>query len=286
MKKEMNLMNFNLFHYLKEQHAHNSQIPYFLADQDTYKHASIRFPFRTFAYGIGITYSGQGGIFRVGSTDYQTQKGSLITVGPGIVSQWMGDYKSTHDTIYFTDELFKDNLRSPFLTSLAFFQPGGTHVIEIEEEYICKMKAVFDLLKQFKNEPDVIVGLAYSLLSLTISCHRTTKARITQSVSEKLVADFKALLSRCFLEKKDVAYYARRLHVTPKHLSEVSLQETGRSAKTLINEHIFFEARSLLRQTSMPVKEICHWLGFSDAAYFVKAFKKREGMTPQAYRRM
>ena len=145
----MDLDNFNLFQYLKEQQSHTVRTPYFLANQDTYKKASIRFPFRTFAYGIGLTYSGQGGLFRVGCTDYPTQTGSLITVGPGIVSQWMGDYRSIHDTVYFTEELFRNNLRSSFLKTLPFFQPGGTHVIILEEEHIQKITAVFTLLKQF-----------------------------------------------------------------------------------------------------------------------------------------
>ena len=286
MKKKMDLKNFNLYQYLKEQHSHNMQVPYFLANQDTYKKASIRFPFRTFAYGIGLTWSGQGGVFKVGSTDYQMQAGSLMTVGPGIVLQWMGDYRSIHDTVYFTEELFKNNLRSSFLKSLPFFQPGGTHMIVLEEEYIKKIKAVFDLLKQCKEESEVIIGLVYSLLALTIRCHGMQKVKATFSIREKMVNDFKTLLSKFFLEKKDVAFYAHRLHVTPKYLSEVLLEETGRSAKTLISDHIFLEARSLLRQTSMPVNEICHWLGFSDAANFIKAFKKREGVTPQAYRKL
>lgn len=286
MKKKMDLKNFNHFQYLKELHSQGTQVPYFLANQDTYKKASIRFPFRTFTYGIGLTYSGQGGVFRVGSTDYQTAPGSLITIGPGIVSQWMGDYRSIHDTVYFTEELFKNNLKSSFLKSLPFFQPGGTHMIVLDKECIKKMTAVFDLLKQFKGESEVIVGLIYSLLALTISFHGMQKVKTTFSVREKMVNDFKGLLSKFFLEQKDVAFYAHRLHVTAKYLSEVLLEETGKSAKTLINEYIFLEARSLLRQTSMPVKEICHWLGFSDAAYFIKAFKKQEGVTPQAYRKL
>jgi len=282
----MDLKNFNLFQYLKEQQSHGAQMPYFLANQDTYRKASIRFPFRTFAYGIGLTYSGPGGVFRVGCTDYHTRSGSLITIGPGIVSQWMGNYTSIHDTIYFTDELFKNNLRSSFLKSLSFFQPGGTHVIDLEEEYIRRIRAVFDLLRQCKEDSEVTSGLVHSLISLTIRCHGMQKVKATLSVQEKIVSDFKILLSKFFLEKKDVAFYAQRLHITPKHLSGVLQEETGKSAKTLINDHIFLEAKSLLRQTSMPVKEICHWLGFSDAAYFVRAFKRREGTTPQAYRKL
>jgi AraC family transcriptional activator of pobA len=124
------------------------------------------------------------------------------------------------------------------------------------------------------------------LLALAIKCHGIQNAKATPSVREKIVSDFKGLLAKFFLEKKDVVFYAERLHVTPKHLSEVLLEETGKPAKALINDYIFLEAKSLLRQTPMPVKEMCHCLGFPDAAYFVKAFKKREGITPQAYRRL
>jgi AraC-like DNA-binding protein len=286
MKKKMDLKNFNLFQYLKEQQSHSPQRPYFLANQDTYEKASVRFPFRTFAYGIGLTYSGPGGLFRVGSTDYQTQAGSLTTVGPGIVCQWMGDYQSIHDTVFFTEELFKNSLKSSFLKSLPFFQSGGMNVIALEEGYIKKLNAIFDLLKQSDGESEVIAGLVYSLLALAIKCHGVQKAKATPSVRERMVSDFKSLLAKFFLEKKDVAFYAHRLHVTPKHLSEVLLEETGKTAKSLINDFIFFEAKSLLRQTNMPVKEMCHWLGFSDAASFIKAFKKREGITPHAYRKL
>ena len=67
--------------------------------------------------------------------------------------------------------------------------------------------------------------------------------------------------SKNFLEKKDVAFYARELNITPKYLSETLMAETGKSAKAIIDEHIFLEAKSLLRQTSMTVQEICNWPG-------------------------
>lgn len=289
MKKKMDLKTFSVYHYLKERHSHSMNVPYFLADHNTYKHASIRFPFRTFTYGIGLTYSGKGGMFRIGSTDYQVQTGSLTTMGPGIVSQWMGDYSSAHYTLYFTDELFKDTLKPSFLKSLSFFLPGGTHMITLPDDDVRKMKSIFELLSQFSNEPKVVPGFIYSLLMLTIRCHDAQhKIRSTSAISikEKIASDFRSLLSKKFLEKKDVAFYAGQLNITPKYLSEVLLAETGKSAKSLIDEHIFLEAKSLLRQTSMSVQEICHWLGYTDTSYFNKAFKKHEGMTPLAYRKL
>lgn len=106
MQRKPNLNSFNLYEFLKHQNNHSLQVPSFLADKDTYRNAHINFPFRTFAYGLGITYSGDGDIFRIGSTDYLVTAGCLTTVGPGMVCQWTGNYTAEHDTVYFTEELF------------------------------------------------------------------------------------------------------------------------------------------------------------------------------------
>jgi AraC family transcriptional regulator, transcriptional activator of pobA len=288
MKKQMDLRTFSVYQYLKEQYAHRLDLPYFLADQDTYKNASISFPFRTFTYGIGFTYSGDGDQFRIGSREYTVQPGNLCTIGPGIVAQWNGAYTAVHDTLYFTEELFSNTLKASFLKSLPFFLPGGNHVIPVSAEQIEKMKALFQTLKQFKDDPAIVPGIVYSLLMLAVQCHKV-RARMKSpllTAKEEITTDFRTLLSKHFAEHKDVAFYAAQLNITSKYLSEVLMQETGKSAKVLIEEHVFMEAKSLLRQTNMTVQEICHWLGYADTSYFTKAFKKQEGMTPLDYRRL
>ena len=65
---------------------------------------------------------------------------------------------------------------------------------------------------------------------------------------------------------------------------EILKNETGRSAKQIIEEFLMFEAKSLLKQTQMSIKEIVFWLGYEDASYFTKYFKSKEGITPLNYR--
>lgn len=281
----MDLKKFNVYQYLKEQHKHSMNTPYFLADQDTHKGSSATFPIRAFTYAIGCNYL-NGGPFRIGSNEYTVQEGSLITIGPGIVCQWKGDYNTLHETIYFTEDLFKNTLKNSALKSLPFFLPGGNHVISLEQEEVKKIRSLFEMIKQFKEEEDVVAGLVYSLVMLVTRCHSLQLHKNKSTASERIVMDFKSLLSRNFLEKKEVLFYASELNITPKYLSEVLLNETGKTAKVLIAEHIFLEAKSLLRQTAMTVQEICHWLGYEDTSYFTKAFKKQENITPLAYRRL
>jgi AraC family transcriptional regulator, transcriptional activator of pobA len=287
MNKKMDLNTFDVYTYIKANHSSNSDTRYVLVDHLTYQKASIRFPFRNFFHGIGILY-GSGGSFQVGSQEHPMQNGSLITTGPGIVSQWKQDTPHVPaDTILFREDFLSSFVNASFLSSLSFFLPGGNHVITLDEENTEKIKRLFQTLKYFKDEPDVVVGLIYSLLMLVRKLHAGEESRLTTtySIRETLIRNFHRLVAQQFLAKKDVAYYACLLNVTPKYLSEVLMAQTGRSAKMVIDDTVFLEAKSLLHQTSMSVQQICHHLGYVDTSYFTKAFKNREGCTPSAYQK-
>jgi AraC family transcriptional regulator, transcriptional activator of pobA len=285
MARNTDLGKFNVYQYLKEKHAHSMTVPYFLADQEVHKNSTASFPIRAFTYAIGLNYV-NGGPFRIGSNEYAVGPGSLITIGPGIVCQWKGDYNTQHDTVYFTEELFKNTLKNSALKSLSFFLPGGNHVIHLSPEDVAQLKALFDVLRQFKSDEDVVAGIIHSMLMLVTRYHKLRGGNQVSSAAERIAGNFKSLLSKHFLQNKEVSFYAGQLHITPKYLSEVLVNETGKTTKALIDEHIFLEAKSLLRQTSMTVQEICHWLGYEDTSYFTKAFKKQENLTPLAYRKL
>ncbi len=288
MQKKYNLKSFNLYEYLKHQNAHSFNLPFFLADSHTYQNAHVNFPFRTFAYGLGITYTGKGDIFKIGSTDYTLRSHSLTTVGPGMVCQWTGNYTAEHDTVYFTEALFEGMHAKTFLNSLSFFFHGGNHVIQLTEEQVNKMKALFDLLKVLKDDKETIPGIVYSLLSLANTFHSIHKGRPKNAVvsrREEITQEFRKLVGEHFIRNKEVSFYAGKLNITPKYLSEVLQVELGKSAKNFIDEFVMMEAKSLLRQTTMSIQEICHCLGFEDASHFTKSFKKQTQNTPAQYRK-
>lgn len=288
MQKKFNLKSFNLYEFLKHQNAHSFQLPFFLADQHTYRDAHVSFPFRTYAYGLGITYTGKGDIFKIGSTDYSLKSHCLTTVGPGMVCQWAGNYTAEHDTLYFTEALFEGTQAKSFLHSLPFFFHGGNHVIQLTDDQVEKVRALFGLLKVLKDEKDTIPGIVHSLLTLANSFHaiQNNKPR-NASVSrrEEIAHQFRKLVGEHFSCHKEVAYYATNLNITPKYLSEVLQIELGKPAKVFIDEFVMMEAKSLLRQTTMSIQQICQLLGFEDTSHFTKSFKKQTNITPSEYRK-
>ncbi|MGN0158512.1 MAG: helix-turn-helix transcriptional regulator [Brotaphodocola sp.] len=81
-----------------------------------------------------------------------------------------------------------------------------------------------------------------------------------------------------------LAELAAHVQLSPTYLAGIFKAETGRSIITFINEKKMIYARLLLKNTSITVQEIAHHLGYQDTSYFIRVFRKNNGMTPSAYR--
>ena len=106
-----------------------------------------------------------------------------------------------------------------------------------------------------------------------------------KTTAARLVAAYTDLVERDYRSDKGVGDYARSLGVTPTHLTRCCKLTCGRSALSLLNDRVIYEARLLLRDTRTPVQDIARSLGFTSAAYFTRSFHARAGLTPSAFRR-
>ena len=103
--------------------------------------------------------------------------------------------------------------------------------------------------------------------------------------ARRLAARYTVLVERDLTMGRDVADYAAALGVTPTHLTRACRAACGRTAHELLQDRLLFEARCLLSDTTLPVKDIAGRLGFGSAAYFTRAFHYQTGQTPSAFRR-
>ena len=70
----------------------------------------------------------------------------------------------------------------------------------------------------------------------------------------------------------------------PDHFLRVFKRETGFTPHEYVINTRLSNARYLLRNTAMSVKDICFSCGFSSESAFCITFKKRAKMTPAQYR--
>jgi AraC-like DNA-binding protein len=105
------------------------------------------------------------------------------------------------------------------------------------------------------------------------------------SAAKRLVARYSALLERDFRSGHGVSDFAAELGVTSTHLTRSCRETCGRAAHDLLQDRKMFEARRLLADTRVPVKQIADALGFASPAYFTRAFHAKTGKTPTQFRR-
>ena len=119
--------------------------------------------------------------------------------------------------------------------------------------------------------------------------HESTEAANTHgeefpSVKSNTVKRFLMLLAEDDSRHHTVEYFASQLCITPKYLSVICRQETGKAPSVWIRERLIEKIRYYLLNTSLSAKEIAHRVDMPNSSFFGKFVKQHFGCTPMEYR--
>ena len=102
---------------------------------------------------------------------------------------------------------------------------------------------------------------------------------------EEILWKFLGLISKHIKSERSLLFYANRLYVTPKYLTQTVKKLTGKTAGKYIDDLVIVEAKNLLRDPSLTIAQVADLLYFSDQFFFSKFFKRYTGITPSDYRK-
>ena len=102
--------------------------------------------------------------------------------------------------------------------------------------------------------------------------------------SKMLFNSFLKLVAEHHSRERGMTFYAEKLCLTPKYLSKVVKEVSGKSGPDWIDSYVILEAKNMLKYSDMPIKEIVYRLHFPNASVFYKFFKSHTGQTPTDYR--
>ncbi len=104
------------------------------------------------------------------------------------------------------------------------------------------------------------------------------------SASSLMTRFIEMLEDKEYRNNREVAYYAQKLCVVPKYLSEVSNRVSGHSASYWINQYASRDISEVLRQNKSSVSEIAKMFHFTSASYFNRYVKRNLGAYPSDLR--
>lgn len=194
--------------------------------------------------------------------------------------------------MHFKTEFIQPLLKNPLAQEFPYLDMEAEHIINVSEEEAEIIRQSFrDIIKEYEKfspEKDYLLRNYIHILLLRIrEIYRPHAKKINESAtrSMKIAGQFKRLVEKNFIGMREVNQYASLLHITPKHLSEVMKEHTGKSPKELINDMLLLEAKVLLGSTDLTVTQIAHQLRFGDQAHFSHFIKQHTGCSPLALRK-
>ena len=99
------------------------------------------------------------------------------------------------------------------------------------------------------------------------------------------VHEFMKLVHLNYTRERSVSFYANSLFISPKYLSLLVKEATGRSAARWIDFFVINEAKNLLRFSGKNIQQVAYALNFSNQSSFGKYFKHLTGMSPTEYQK-
>ena len=153
-----------------------------------------------------------------------------------------------------------------------------------------RLQSLMLLIRQYIMQPlqlkgEILEHLYSVFINDLISIQSFEKTRISMSrQSEEIFVSFYTLLTRHYLEHRNLKFYADSLFITTTYLSRIVKQITGRTVIECINELLAMEATRLLKSSALTVEQIADQLRFATSASFDKFYKRMRGNTPLSVR--
>lgn len=224
-------------------------------------------------------------------------KGSLLMTFPNNVLKIEAGYPTATVRGIMLSQDFMRMLQVDVKNSLPLFMRLAYNpLVNLTQEQQEDIERYFDLLENISNNSDlahrdeIVRGLLMSMFYRISGTYKQRpqvldeKERSVRNRREEYFAKFITLLSENFKRERTVGFYAEQMCVTPKYLSLLIKDFSGKSAAEWIDSYVITEAKTLLRYSTMSIQEVAYELNFSSQSFFGKYFKHLTGMSPSEYK--
>ena len=246
------------------------------------------------AYGYTIVLQGWMTMLFNGREVHFT-KDDLIIYTPGMmvsVIDISDDYRGiclvADKDFAFESPTMRDAIRAAYLPAVELSESRLT----LAENDLQNLMELMDIIRRYLLSADhpfrsECLRTTYGLFLLELNAiqERAIRNRRFPKRIEELFFDFLRLVPIHFAEHHDVAFYASQLSITPRYLSQIVREVSGRTVVDYINEMLLMETSYLLQQTSLPIADIAVRLHFSETASLTRFFTRMKGINPSMYRK-
>lgn len=238
---------------------------------------------------IGICLAGQCS-FKLNLKRHEVKSPAILTLMPGQIIENIEYSPDFEGHAIVLSKRFIDMLNIP-MWQQQYIALYDKPVNRIFSDYTQQVSLFIVMLRSAASDVEnpyrlqVIENLIRALFYGGISKFHKMES---DSVSYKnsIVERYIELVQTHYSEERIIGFYADKLCITPKYLSKLVKEYTGRSAGEWIENYVILEARAMLQSSDMTIQQIASSLNFPNQSFFGKYFKRATGLSPKQYRHM
>lgn len=298
MEKEVDLSHVvNLEKYSREFSNLGYDYVFSRVDSDMTSSNLDKGPIRV--KGMTIILCLKGNIeVEVNLTEYTISPNTLMVVGHDSIFQVKTvDYANLDAYVLVISPSFlRDiNIDTSVLQTIKF-TPNVVPIINLTDKELDLTTKYLDLIHSNTSDNQepiyvknisrcILAALVYQFMQFGKDRSPNRASAPSQSRRTNYVKQFIRLVHENYRKERSVAFYAEQLYISPKYLSMLVKEASGKSAAEWIDEYVILEAKNLLRFSGLNVQQVAFTLNFSNQSSFGKYFKHLTGMSPTEFQR-
>lgn len=254
----------------------------------------FKYPCRIDVLLAGLCTKGRMKI-KINLKEYEITEGMLVVYTPSNIIQI--DYSNNFSAkVVVVSSSFMKNIHIDVKNIIPLYmqlQNQSCQILEKEDVFI--FNKFFNLAKYIiksqntTHKIEIVQGIisatCFALMdSLSKGVIQNQMTLIQNNRNKLLFEQFMSILSENHHIERSVGFYADKLCITPKYLSKLIKETSGKTAAEWIDEYVILEAKTLLKYSDMTIQEIAYYLNFSTQSFFCKYFKHQTGITAGEYK--
>jgi AraC-like DNA-binding protein len=259
--------------------------------EDMYRHVKQAVP-ASRALTHSCLYLTEGSAaMKIGSEHYRIGKDEMLFVPAGQVFSFEADDVNKGYLCNFHDDMLLGKYgNADLLNEFEFLKVWGNPQVTLNEEtsrFVLHLfrRILSEYLQHGLQHMSILQPNLIAMLCEVNSVYRPVAVNAhTHAVN--ITNRFRELVFQHIRDRHMVSDYAAMLNISPSHLNKSVKMMTRKSPAKWIDEAIVQQAKALLSQSDFPISDVAVQVGFDDQSYFTRLFKRYEGVTPTAFRKM
>lgn len=253
------------------------QTLYYACSLEAVDHSHLEWPHKHGFYSF-VWFVNGNGFNVVDFTEYAIYPHRLFLVSPEQIHNW-AYHENTQGYVLMFDKMIAAHLGIDFLSPYMDININNAPLLQLVVENLISRQETKQLdYSESNSTVEINLLYFYSLIVNEINDSNFDLGGMNVTFRE-----FKELILSNEFKNQSIDGYADTLHISTAELNSICQNFAGSSAKQFLLDLKITEAKRLLIYTQLNVSDISYELGFEDASYFARIFKKKTTLSPTAF---